>query len=70
MMGNTAEAWSYCTSRSDSDMLQVRFSCPFVTSEYSVKMAATIEVCTKDRQHSIVRFLLSQRMKGQRSIDN
>jgi hypothetical protein len=52
MIGNTAEAWSYCSSRSDSDMLRVWFICsPFVSSECGVKMVATQEVCTKDEQH-------------------
>jgi hypothetical protein len=39
MIGNTAEAWSYCSSRSDNDMLQVWFSCsPFVPSNCGIKM--------------------------------
>jgi hypothetical protein len=39
MIGNTAEDWSYCSSRSDSDMLRVWFSCsPLVPSECGVKM--------------------------------
>jgi hypothetical protein len=52
MIGNAAEARSYCSSRSDSDMLRVWLSCsPFVPSECGVKMVATLEVCTKDEQH-------------------
>jgi hypothetical protein len=52
MIGNTAEVWSYFSSRSDNDMLRVWFSCsPFVPSECGVKMVATLEVCTKDEQH-------------------
>jgi hypothetical protein len=48
MVGNTAEAWSYCRSRSDSDMLLVWFSySPFVPSERGAKMAASIEVGNK-----------------------
>jgi hypothetical protein len=44
MIGITAEAWSYCVSRSDSDMLRVWFSCrPFMLSEHGVKMTATLE---------------------------
>jgi hypothetical protein len=41
--GNTAEAWLCCSSRSDSDMLWVWFSCPFVPSECCVKMVATLK---------------------------
>jgi hypothetical protein len=38
MTGNTAGTWSYCSSRSDSDMLRVWFSCsPFVPGKCGVK---------------------------------
>jgi hypothetical protein len=48
-IGNTAEAWSYCSSRSDSDILRVWFSCSlFMPSERDVKMTAPLEVCTRD----------------------
>jgi hypothetical protein len=51
MNDNTAEAWTYCSSRSDSDILRVWFSCPFVPSECGVKLVATLEVYTKEEQH-------------------
>jgi hypothetical protein len=52
MIGNTAEAWSCCSLRSDGDMLRVWFSCSsYVPCEHGVKMAAPIEFCTKDKQH-------------------
>jgi hypothetical protein len=51
MIDNTAEAWSYCSTGSDGDMLQAWFSCPFVPSEHGVKMVATLDVCTKEKQH-------------------
>jgi hypothetical protein len=42
MTGNTADAWSYCSSRSDSDMLRVWFSrSPFVPSDCGVKTVVT-----------------------------
>jgi hypothetical protein len=50
VIGNTAEAWSYCSSRSDSDMLRVWFSCPFVRNECGVKMVTIQEDSTKDKQ--------------------
>jgi hypothetical protein len=57
MTGDVSEAWSCCSSGSDSDMLRVWFSCNlFVPSEHGVKMTATLEVCTKDKQHAVVRF--------------
>jgi hypothetical protein len=31
-------------------------------SEHGVKMTASLEVCTKDKQHEIVRFLVSKGM--------
>jgi hypothetical protein len=85
MIGNTVEAWSCCSSRSDGDMLRVWFSCsPFVPEEHSVKLTAPLQVCTKDKQHAIcsTSFLVSVGMKrteiyrqladkyGQRSIDS
>jgi hypothetical protein len=52
MIGNTAEVWSYCSLRSDGDMLRVWFTCrPFVPSEHGGKMFATLEVCAKDGQY-------------------
>jgi hypothetical protein len=45
VIGETAVGWS------DGDILRVWFSCQFVPSERDVKMVATIEVCTKHRQH-------------------
>jgi hypothetical protein len=57
--------WSRCSSRFDGNMLRVRFSCsPFVPSEHGVKMTAPIEDCIKDKQHAIIRFLVSKGMKG------
>jgi hypothetical protein len=57
MIGNTADVRSFCSSRSDGDMLWVWLSCnPFVLSEHGVKMTAPLEVCTKDKQHAIVHF--------------
>jgi hypothetical protein len=67
MIGNTAEAWSYCSSRSNGDMLRVRFSySQFAPSESGVNMAAPLEVCTKDKQRAAMRlrFLASEVMKG------
>jgi hypothetical protein len=67
MIGNTAKVWSCCSSGSDSDMLRVWFSCsPFVPSEHGVKMTDTLEVCTKDTQHTVVRFFVSEGMKRDR----
>jgi hypothetical protein len=49
VIGNTTEAWSYCRSRSDGDMLRVWFNCSqFVPREHGVKMTDPLEVCTKD----------------------
>jgi hypothetical protein len=46
-------------------MLRVWFSCtPFVPSEHGVKMVATVEVCTKDKQYAKVRFFVSEGRKG------
>jgi hypothetical protein len=57
MIGNTAEALSCCSSRTDSDMLQVWFNCsPFVLSEHCTKMTTPLQVCTKDKQSEIVCF--------------
>jgi hypothetical protein len=65
VIGNTAEALSCCNSRSDGNMLRVWFSCSsFVPNEHGVKMTAPLEVCTKDEQRAIVRFLVSRGMKG------
>jgi hypothetical protein len=58
MIGDTAEAWSCCSSKSDGYMLWVWFSCPFVPSKHVVKMTAPLEVCTEDKQHAIMRFFL------------
>jgi hypothetical protein len=44
-------------------MLRVWFS-SFVPSEHGVEMTAPLQVCTKDRQQTIVRLLGSERMKG------
>jgi hypothetical protein len=44
-------------------MLRVWFSCPFVPSEHDVKITAPQEICTKDKQHAVVRFLVSEGMK-------
>jgi hypothetical protein len=65
MTGNNAEAWSYCSSRSDSDMLLVWFSCfPFVPSKHGINMTVPLEVCTKNKQHAMVYSLVSEGMKG------
>jgi hypothetical protein len=59
MIGNTAEAWPYCRSRSDIDMLRVWFTCsPFMPSERGVNTVATPEVCTKDVVDTLQNFLL------------
>jgi hypothetical protein len=64
MIGNTAEALSCCSSRSDGDTLRVWFICiPFVPSEHGVKMTAPLEVCTKDMHRAVVRCLASEAMK-------
>jgi hypothetical protein len=45
MIGNTTEAWSCCSLRSDGDMLGVWFSCIlFVLREHGVKVVAPLEV--------------------------
>jgi hypothetical protein len=65
MIGNTAEAWSCCSSRSNGDMLRVWFSIsPFVSSDRGVKTIAPLEVCTKNKKRGTVRFLVSKGMKG------
>jgi hypothetical protein len=65
VIGNTAEAWSCCSSRSDRDMLRVWFSCTlFVPIEHGVKVTAPTDVCTKDMQHVTARFLVSEGIKG------
>jgi hypothetical protein len=57
IIGNTAEAWSYCSSRSDGKMLRVWFNCsPFMPSECGVKMTALLQVCTNDKQRATVLF--------------
>jgi hypothetical protein len=64
VIGNTAETWSCCSSRSDCDMMRVWFSCsPFVPSEQGVKVTVPPEVCTKDKQHALARFLVCEGMK-------
>jgi hypothetical protein len=46
-------------------LLRAWFSCsPFVPSEHGVKMIAPLEVCTKDKQHAVAHFLVSEGMKG------
>jgi hypothetical protein len=43
MVGYTAEAWPLCSSRSDSEMLRVWFSCiPFAPTERSVDTTASL----------------------------
>jgi hypothetical protein len=65
MIGNTADAWSHCSSRSDSGMLQVWFSCRlFVQSEHGIKIADPLEDCSKDKQCAVVRLLCSGGVKG------
>jgi hypothetical protein len=45
-------------------MLLVWFSYSlFVPREHGIKMTASLEVCTKDKQHAIVCFLVSEGMK-------
>jgi hypothetical protein len=36
---------------------------PFVPNEHGVMMIASLEVCTKYKQHAIVHFLVSEGMK-------
>jgi hypothetical protein len=65
VIGNIAEAWLCCCSRSDGDMLRVWFSRrPFVPSDHGVKVIAPLEFCTKDKQHATVRFFVSEGMSG------
>jgi hypothetical protein len=46
-------------------MLRVWFSCsPFVPSEHGATTIAPLEICTKDKQHAVERFLVSEGMKG------
>jgi hypothetical protein len=57
--GNTAEACSCCSSRSDADMLRVWFTCsPFMPSKHGAcaNTNAPLQACTKDEQHKIVRL--------------
>jgi hypothetical protein len=59
MHGNTAEAWT-CT-RSNGGMLRVWFNCsPFVPREHGIKMTVPVKVCTKDKQHELLRFFVSE----------
>lgn len=51
----SAEAWSYCSSMSDGGMLRAWFSCSPFIGELGVKMAAPLQVCTKDEEGSVVR---------------
>jgi hypothetical protein len=45
VIGNTAEAWSFCGSRSDCDMLRARFSCNLpVQSARCAKMTAPLKL--------------------------
>jgi hypothetical protein len=61
VFGNTAEAWSCCSSRSDGYMLRVWFTC----AEWArIKDDVPIQVCTKDKQHAIGSFLMSEGIKG------
>jgi hypothetical protein len=65
MIGNTAESSLWCSSRSESDMLQKWISCePFMLSRHGVNLTAPLKVCTKDKEHALVCFLVSERMKG------
>jgi hypothetical protein len=72
MIGSTAEAWSYCSSVSDRDLLRVWFSCsPSVLSEHGVKMSAALEVCARDKKHAAVCILVSEGTRGvKRSTHN
>jgi hypothetical protein len=71
MNDNTAEAWPYCSKRSDDGMLQVWFICStFVLSEHGIKMTALLEVSTKDKQHAVVHFFCLKEWNRQRSISN
>jgi hypothetical protein len=64
MIGNTSEASSAVAQGQAVTMLRVWFSCiPFVLSEHDVKMTAALEVCTKDKKHATVRFLVYEGMK-------
>jgi hypothetical protein len=61
MIGNTAETWSCCSSRSDSDMQHTWFSCnSFLLSEHGVNITAALEVCTMDKQHTVMHLLVSE----------
>jgi hypothetical protein len=52
VISNTAEAWIYCCSRSDSNMLWVWFICSlYVSSERGVKLVAKQEICTKNKKY-------------------
>jgi hypothetical protein len=63
IIGSTTEACSCWSSRSVTHMLWVWFS-SFVPNEHGVKMVAPLQFCTKDKQHVIVRLLVSEGMKG------
>jgi hypothetical protein len=72
-IGNTAEAWPCCSTRSDGDMLRAWFSChPFVPREHGVNMTAALEICIKEQAtcNSGFFFFGQKEWKGQRSIDN
>lgn len=62
----TAGAWPCCSSRSDCDILLSWFSCAvFVLSEHDIKMTASLEVYTKDKQYAVMYFLLSEVTEGE-----
>jgi hypothetical protein len=52
MTANTAETWSYCSLRKDSNTLQLWFNFGLsMSSECGIKMVAALGVCTKNEQH-------------------
>jgi hypothetical protein len=56
MIGSIAEAWSYCISRSDGDLLRVWFGCGlFMPSDCDVKMVDTLKA-GKNSFENIAKF--------------
>lgn len=50
-VGNTAEAWSHCSSKSNSDKLRVWFSCTPSVLIKCVRDVAKLDVCTENEQN-------------------
>jgi hypothetical protein len=64
MIGNTAEAWPCCSSRSDGDMLRVWFSCsPFVPSEHGVNDDCSTRGLHQGQANAVLRILMYEGIK-------